>query len=262
MVLAYSFQNYSTSISPFLIFLSVLIFLAFLLLYICFYLLPSTIFLHPILPYVIQPLFLSSSFPTYHVIFILFSFLSSHSHSHSILFPISNFPLSLPSSPSPYLLIPSLSLFSSTLHLLHFTVVFVLWPLLWSGCIVITSHSASPGSIPGRASPWLRFFRVFSSTVSKMSGNVGDICLQVSFVHYYHPKTLVLLRTVTVSDHSSSTWPSLNKISVFFCLFPFSNVSFFFLHLAIILDSECQNFRNLGQRNKIISLRKVLKYLK
>ena len=63
--------------------------------------------------------------------------------------------------------------------------------------------------------PGWDFFRGFILIVRQMSGNLGHIRPRLSYGHYVSSKPcIILLWTATVSDHSCSTWPSLNNHQV------------------------------------------------
>ena len=73
-------------------------------------------------------------------------------------------------------------------------------------------HAAGLGSIPGRVIFWLRFFRGFPSTIRQMSGNLGHIRPRLSYGHHRSSKPQIIHPWMAmVSDHSCTTWSSLNN---------------------------------------------------
>ena len=58
----------------------------------------------------------------------------------------------------------------------------------------------------------ISWFPSFASIIRQMSGNLGHIRPWLSYGHCIPSKPIFIpLRTATISDHSYSTWPSLNK---------------------------------------------------
>ena len=82
------------------------------------------------------------------------------------------------------------------------------WSPLWARSNIVTSHAAGPGSIPGGSISWLRFFPGCKTNVRKLGPHSSPVII-------YHPNHIIIrLLTVTVSDHSCSTWPSLTNKNV------------------------------------------------
>ena len=80
-------------------------------------------------------------------------------------------------------------------------------PPLWSRGNIFTSHIASPGSIPGRVSFLVEIFLGISlhrkTNVRKFVRHSSPAIIL--------PECIIRLRTATVFERSSSTWPSLNN---------------------------------------------------
>ena len=59
---------------------------------------------------------------------------------------------------------------------------------------------------------WLRIFRGFPLSVKQISGNLGHVRPRLSYGHHKSSKPYVIrIRMATITGHSCSTWPPLNK---------------------------------------------------